>query len=305
MRTQPRKMSLTACISRCPATTRCPESSNSLAPMSSSSTSRLLRLQEQRVHIVVAVVTQQQQHPRPGADAAHTRLGRDRMRSTRLRTRTDPPGPGRFGGHPALDLCHRRPAAGGLDCGHRRRPFAARRALPTAPAAARPLDALRPFVQAGRTSAQCSRTTAAASEPPTTSPTAPSPPDRDERTTPSSVSAATGAPCSPTTSTACSAACIDHRGACGRSAAGTHPDGVMRAGALRRYGRRTTAAHRPQRWRTLIARSSRDRADVPEAGSPRPINAVRWSGCRHPAAPRHGRRRLVARVDGRCPTRGE
>ena len=305
MRTQPRKMSLTACISRCPTTTRCPESSNSLAPMNSSSTSRLLRLQEQRVHIVVAVVTQQQQ--------LHARVPTLPTRAW-AETACDRHGSARALIRPVLDgseatllptsvIDARLPEALiAATAGDPSRPAA--RCRPHRP----PPDPSTPSARSsrpGRTSAQCSRTTAAASEPPTTSPTAPSPPDRDERTTPSSVSAATGAPCSPTTSTACSAACTDHRGACGRSAAGTHPDGVMRAGALRRYGRRTTAAHRPQRWRTLIARSSRDRADVPEAGSPRPINAVRWSGCRHPAAPRHGRRRLVARVDGRCPTRGE
>src|SRR4051794_42781 len=36
MRIQPRQMSLTACISRCPTTTRCPEFSNSLASTNSS-----------------------------------------------------------------------------------------------------------------------------------------------------------------------------------------------------------------------------------------------------------------------------
>ena len=67
--TQPRKMSLAACISRWPATTRSPWFEYSLLPRYGSSTDclRLLDLQEERV---VAVAAEQQQDPAPRPDAA-------------------------------------------------------------------------------------------------------------------------------------------------------------------------------------------------------------------------------------------
>ena len=75
-RTQPRKMSLTVCMSRWPTTTRCPQFSYSLGPTNSSSTdapaSFACRNNGSRV------VAQQQHHPRPGPDAAHPdHLARD------------------------------------------------------------------------------------------------------------------------------------------------------------------------------------------------------------------------------------
>ena len=88
-------------------------------------------------------------HRRVRGSPGHARLGRDRGGSPRTRARPDPPGPGRIGCRIAFCLPRRRLAAGNLDRGRRRRTAAARRALHNALALAEPLDALRPFVQAG------------------------------------------------------------------------------------------------------------------------------------------------------------
>ena len=62
-------MSLAACVSRWPSTTRWPWLANSLLPRNGSSTeaSRLLELQEQRILVVAA---EQQHDPGARADAA-------------------------------------------------------------------------------------------------------------------------------------------------------------------------------------------------------------------------------------------
>ena len=68
-RTQPRKMSLTACISRCPTTTRCPPLSYSLAPdeLPPAPTGR----PPSPAGTAGCARRREQQHPGAGAHAAH------------------------------------------------------------------------------------------------------------------------------------------------------------------------------------------------------------------------------------------
>lgn len=151
MRTQPRKMSLTACISRCPTTTRCPEFSNSLAPTNSSSTDGPASFACRNSGSTSSSPSS------PSSSSIHARVPTLPTRAW-AETACDRHGSARALPRPVLDgseaallptsvIDARLPEA--LIAATAGDPFAARRALPTALAAAGPLDALRPLVQAG------------------------------------------------------------------------------------------------------------------------------------------------------------
>ena len=184
MRTQPRKMSLTACISRCPTTTRCPEFSNSLAPTNSSSTDGPACFACRNSGSTSSSPSS------PSSSSIHARVPTLPTRAW-AETACDRHDSARALIRPILDgsaaallppSVNRRPAAGGLDCGHRRRPLrgppraadrTGRRRTPRRPPPVRPGRAGR--LRTARAPPRQLRRS------PTTSPTAPSTPDRDRQ----------------------------------------------------------------------------------------------------------------------------